>query len=75
MFGSIYKKSYFFKTAFQNPNLTLPRLLGFGIRIRDLSQTRFNTTNLIAVSDLTNKLSLRISLFEKSPIISICVKF
>ena len=49
--------------------------LGLGIRIRDYSRTCFDATNLMAVSDLANKLPLKIVFFEVSLIVSICVKF
>ena len=48
---------------------------GLRIRIRDYSRTHFDTANLIAVSNLSNEFPLKITLFEISSIVSICVKF
>ena len=44
------------------------------IRIRDHSQTCFDTTNLMAISKLTSEFSLKIMFFEVSTIVLFCVK-
>ena len=49
--------------------------LGLGIRIRDHSWTHLDATNLMIVSELANELLLKITFFEVSPIVSVCVKF
>ena len=79
MFGVFYKKSHFSRVSeIKSLNLALfcvygkPRLK---IRFRDHSWTHFDFTNLMAVSELTNELPLKIMFFEVSSIISIYVKF
>ena len=48
---------------------------GLRIRIRDHSQTFFGTSNAMAISNLTNELPLKITFFEVSLVVSICMKF
>ena len=48
---------------------------GLKIEIQDHPRIHFNATNLMAVLELTNKLLLKITFFEVSPIISVCVNF
>ena len=43
--------------------------------MQDHSQTYFDTTNSMAILELANVLSLKITFFEVSTIISVCVKF
>ena len=74
---SCFSKLIVKKCQFKFVSFCMQGQSGVEIKIRDHSHswTRFDTTNPMVVSDLTNELSLKIIFFEVSPIVLICVKF
>ena len=79
MFDDVFKKSLFFrhtkKYQLKFASFYVQGQPGLRMRIWDYSRTRFDATNLIAVSELANELPLKIVFFDGNTIVLMCMKF
>ena len=80
MFEVMYKKITFSRQSVELivksfASFFVKGQLGLRIKIRDYFWTRFDAMNPLVVSELTNELQLKITFFEVSPIVSMCIKF
>ena len=79
MFEVICKKVTFFETiceidSYKFTSFYVQGQLVLVIRIQDHYQTRFNATNSMVALELANELPLKITFFEISNIVLICMK-